>query len=541
MSHLRRACALVAAATLSLTGVNLLGSPAQAASTDPRPVAIGAGWLADQLTNGLIHNDQYGFDDIGLSLDAGLSLQEVGGHGVTVAAIASAVGPKVTTGYAQGDEGGSTGYYAGATAKSLVFAQATGQDLATWAGTDLVAALQARVLASGPSTGRIADDSVYGDYANVIGQAFAARGLSTASSTSAGSVTTFLLEQQCADGYFRLEFTADKSATDQTCDGGVAGGNSAPDTDATAMAVLQLEAISSPSAPVTAAIAKAEAWLLGSQHGDGSFGGGASTEAANENSTGLAGWALGVLGDDAASAKAATWIRAHQADEPAACADALSTETGALGYDDNAVAAGRTDGITTLTQDQWRRATAQTLPALRWAPAAPAPLALTGPTGFVKSGSTVTYQVSGVAPGTRACVSGIGSPRGIVAPASGSFPVAITMPEGTGDHLVAVSLRSGSSASLQARVLGSRTLRVRTARYAVHRGGRVYVVVRGVRPGERVWLRFRGVTVRSGVAGPSGRFVRSIRVGHRLGKARVVAWGEFPAIRRGHTVVRVVR
>jgi hypothetical protein len=47
--------------------------------------------------------------------------------------------------------------------------------------------------------------------------------------------------------------------------------------------------------------------------------------------------------------------------------------------------------------------------------------------------------------------------------------------------------------------------------------------------------------VRSGFADTEGRFVRRIRVGQTLGKARIVAKGEFPAIRHGRVVIRVVR
>lgn len=551
MSPLRRLGALVAVSGLAVTGLTLGSGAAQAATTDPRPVAIGAAWLEGQLTVGLLHNDQYDFDDIGLTIDAGLSLHALGADTST---IASSLAPRIAgaNGYVEADEYDYSqsppslvqrGHYAGATAKALVFAQATGQDTTTWAGLDLVAALEDRVTSTGPSTGRIADDSSYGDYANVIGQAFAARGLSNVTPTApsaAATAVSFLLKQQCSAGFFRLYFNLDAAATDQTCDGGAAG-ESTPDNDATAIAVLQLNAIANPSQQVTDALAHAKAWLVSAQHADGSFGGGATTEAPNTDSTGLAGWALGVLGDTAAATRAAVWVRSHQADEPTACADALSDQTGALAYDDAAFTAGRSDNITTATQDQWRRSTAPTLPVLQWAPAASGLLDVAGPSRFVEAGTVATLQVTGAAPGSRICLTGIGAPRTTTTPASGSFPVSLTMPADTADRGVVVSDRAGSSAGLVLHVLGPKTLTVTPAKTTKHRGARLRVVVTGLAPGEHVDLRFRGVTVRSGSADAAGRFAKRFRVGHRLGKARIVARGEFPEIRHGRTVIRVVR
>jgi len=90
-------------------------------------------------------------------------------------------------------------------------------------------------------------------------------------------------------------------------------------------------------------------------------------------------------------------------------------------------------------------------------------------------------------------------------------------------------------------VLGATTLSVTPARTKVHRGKRVRVVVTGLVPAEHVTIRLRGVVVRSGIADPDGRLVKRLRVGHKLGKARIVAQGEFPSIRHGRVVVRVVR
>jgi hypothetical protein len=548
MSHLGRLCALGVAAALTLTGLTVAGSPAQAAGDDPRPVSIGADWLEGQLTNGLLHNDQYAFDDYGLTIDAGLSLAEIGGHDTAVSDISDAIATNIGSYIAYP---GHT--LAGSIAKAAWFADAAGGDPASFGGEDLIADLEAQVAGSDPVKGRIQDSFTprpfESDFANVIGQAFAARVLAEASSADAGDVIGFLLDQQCAEGYFRLYFNPDAGASDQTCAGGAAG-ESTPDTDATALTVLHLAGIAAADpavvdpttlTAVNDAIDAAEAWLLGTQHADGSFGGGASTEAANANSTGVAGWALGELGDTAAAAKAATWVRAHQADEPAACADALSGQTGAIGYDDAAVAAGRADGITTTTQDQWRRSTAPILPVLRWAPASTSQLELTGPTGYLQAGSNATYQVSGAAPGSVLCVSGTGVPTRLVASGAGTASASVPMPATTTTAVVTASVRAGSSASVRVDVLGSTSLTVKPRRQLVHRRARLHVVVRGLAPAEQVIVRFRGRTVGTGVASPSGRFADAFKVGRKLGKAKVVVRGEFGSVRHGKAVVRVVR
>ena len=63
---------------------------------------------------------------------------------------------------------------------------------------NLVTRLEARVASAAPITGRIEDvNNDFGD-ANVIGQAFAARGLDVAGSGRADDATNFLLKQQCA-------------------------------------------------------------------------------------------------------------------------------------------------------------------------------------------------------------------------------------------------------------------------------------------------------------------------------------------------------
>ncbi len=144
-----------------------------------------------------------------------------------------------------------------------------------------------------PITGRL-ETAGGGDSTNVIGQAFAARGLSVAGSPKAASATSFLLQQQCTSGFFRLDLNADKTAAQQGCVEGQAG--SGPDVDVTALTVLQLSAIPTKSAAVTAAIGKAVTWLKANQRSDGSFGNSADITDSNSNSTGLVGLGAGEPG-----------------------------------------------------------------------------------------------------------------------------------------------------------------------------------------------------------------------------------------------------
>jgi hypothetical protein len=202
------------------------------------------------------------------------------------------------------------------------------------------------------------------DYANVIAQAYAVKGLDEAGSSSADAAAEYLLAQQCEEGFFRLAFTADAAAADQTCDGDPA---SKPDVDATAFAVWALSDRTD-DAGTGDQVDKAVAWLQDHQATDGSFGGGTPTMTPNSNSTGLVGWVLGEAGETDTAERAATWVRQHQAVD-GDCASYDASVDGAIAYDDTALQRAAKRGITAKTADQFRRASAQALPVLQWLPA----------------------------------------------------------------------------------------------------------------------------------------------------------------------------
>lgn len=544
---LRRTGAFVASVTLAVTGLAMIPAPAQAA-TDARPSEIGADWLAGELVDGLMPSQFAGFPDYGLTIDTAFALASVGGHDADIEAVADALGPKVADGYAIADEYDfvepfdfkQKGFYAGSIAKSLVFASVANiADVPAWSGRDLVADLEGLVSAQPDTAGRIVDDSFYGDYANVIGQAFAANALETAGSSEAADVRAFLLKQQCSAGFFRLYMTPDKNAPDQTCNGGRASGESAPDPDATAYVILNLfNQLDDPA--VARAIGKAEAWLLSQQNEDGSFNGGTSTDVPNANTTGLVGTTLGQLGNDEEALQAAYWVRGRQADEVAVCSNELSTETGAIGYDPATVTAATTAGIADAARPQWRRATAGSLPVLKLLPAVSATLDLAGPTGYVRAGGSVALKVAGAVPGEKICVSGTaGKVRG-VADANGSATLTAKVSAGTANRTYAVTNQGGGTDQTVVKALGAKTFTVTLSKKTAKRGTLVRVRATGLAPGEKLRLVFRGVTLRSTAANANGVYATEFNVRRKLGKGTVVVAGQFTG-RRGTAVVTVVR
>jgi hypothetical protein len=336
---LRRAGITLATGALAVTGALTSAPTASAAPADDA-----AGWLASELRGGLMFNDQFDFDDYGLTADAGFALIEVGGKARKVKQVRQALAANVDS-WTTGVDFGSDDVYAGSVAKALTFAtEAPRARPRSFGGVDLVERLEARV----SDTGRLADSGTP-DYANTIGQAFAVRGLHAAGSGEAAAATSFLLQQQCRQGYFRLSFSA-PDAADQGCD--AAGGEA--DLDVTALALLNLQAVDGPTRAVKRATAAGLAWVADQQRRNGSFVGTGPTAVPNTNSTGLAAWALGQAGRCRPAAAAAGWVRGFQ------------LANGAIAYDRPSYRAALGDGVTPQTRDQFRRATAQAAPGLEY-------------------------------------------------------------------------------------------------------------------------------------------------------------------------------
>ncbi|ANH38845.1 hypothetical protein I601_2427 [Nocardioides dokdonensis FR1436] len=352
--RLTRGVALVA----TTAALALVATTTPAVAGPVRDQKQASRWLSGQLTDGLVHNDQYDFTDYGLSVDVGLALHAQERRGGTVTAIRDALAGGVDS-YTTGVDWGSGDVYAGATAKLTSFVARTDGDPASFGGVDLVERLEGLVSTEAPTTGRLQDVTTSDDYANTIGQAFAAQALDAVGSDAAAPVTSFLLDQQCEAGYFRLGFSR-KDSVDQTCDGDPRdAGKPDQGADVTALVLISLDALENPSAQVQDAVERGSAWLAAQQRKGGSFDDGYA--GSNANSTGLAGWALGETGRCGKAQKAARWVQKQQAGSKD---KALSADKGVIAYDRKALLTGRKDGIEVTTRDQFRRATAQAAPAL---------------------------------------------------------------------------------------------------------------------------------------------------------------------------------
>ncbi len=436
----RRAAGLAAAATLALTAIAQPASAAQAApviaaGADDGALKLAGVWLKGQLTHGLMVGG--GYTDFGLTLDAGFALDQ-SAQPEGVARINKAVQPQIND-YISGDAFGDKGStYAGAVAKAATFARVAGSDPTSYGGVNLITRLEEHVSATAPIVGRIKDESSYGDYANTVGQSYAVRALTEAKSSRADDALTFLLSQQCSSGFFRQDFTKSKSAAAQGCVEGQVG--SEPSIDATALAVVNLVEGGVNGPDVMTAIDNATEWLAARQKKNGSFD-------SNTNSTGLAGQALGLEKNDAAAASAAIYVRNQQPIDVHRCSSALTKDLGAIAYDAKALKAARVGGITKGdVRGQYRRATAQAMAVLQWAPAATDALSVTMQRSSAAAGDKVRVKVRGLAPGERACVSIQGDPKRIVGKAS-TAPVTrtLTMPPGDRSRIVKVKTADASA------------------------------------------------------------------------------------------------
>lgn len=516
-TSVRRCVGAIVAPVLVVSATTALAVPAQASTLQPpAPPAASAAvsWLATQLTNGVVHNDAWGSDDYGLTADIALSMDQVGSEPGIVRQLRQAMAEHVDSYTTGADFGAPDDVYSGAVAKSLVLAQVSGADPRAYGGFDLVSVAEGTVIDSGPSAGRLADASEFGDYANTIGQALAARGLSNAASPKAPAVTDFLLQQQCDAGYFRVFFASDKAAPQQGCVDGDA--QSPADTDATAMALIHLDAIRTPSPVVRSAIAKGAKWLAQTQKVDGSFGGGASTPDANANSTGLAASALGSFGACTAAGRAAEWVSALQLSSSSGAG--LGSDEGAIAYDRAALQQAVSSRGIGGARDQWRRTTAQAVGGLTHRLGATGGVAFTAPsTGG--PGEKVVIVASGLVPGDRFCLTGPGveGERQLVVASDGELRAPIAL-QGTvgraryalqgrdGAVTVDVEVRNGAPLSSVAGVSMTAPTGPQRARSTVR------LAITGAKGGSRFVLAGRGLAPVEVVAGSDGALDRMVRL-----------------------------
>ena len=352
-------------ASLTLPLVMLAGVPAQANSSE---ASVSAGWLAGKVQpDGLLHT-QWGAD-YGLSVDALVTLQTLGGQASTVAAISNGLAANPQA-YISGEAFGDTGStYAGATGKLTFALKSTGKNVTNVADINLVERLESVIVTEGANTGRGMDVSSWGDYSNGVGQSWVTRALVAVDSSLADEAVNYVLSKQCTDGGFPTDLNA------ATCASG---------HDTTAYTIVALQEAKAAGvidgATLDTAISKAVTSLKNAQGADGSLGAG---DGINSNTTGLA------------ADKAVTWLRTVYA-KPVG---PLASQAGAIAFNkdafDTATAAG---AIPAEAADQWVRATAQA--AIAWAgasdPIVPVEpeINVTAP-GTVTAGEEFLIQASG--------------------------------------------------------------------------------------------------------------------------------------------------
>jgi hypothetical protein len=382
-----------------------LRSAKAAVNTDSTPSTIAAEWMAGELTNGLVVGD-FG-PDFGLTIDTGMALATVTSQGATVTAINNALEPRIAE-YV-GD--GTKESYAGPLAKAATFARTAKKNPISYGGINLIARLEERTadVPADPTkepqaaafAGRIFDKSESGNFANVVGQSYAVRALTLARSAEAGAARDFLLKQQCASGYFRLNF--DKAnVPSQSCTEGVAG--SEADADATALAVINLIESGDRTPTVTAALDKASAWLASKQRNSGAFRSSGDGASINSNTTAVSGYALGLMRNRDAALKAALWVRKNQPVDKYKCRTALTKDTGAVAFRKDRIKASSTTGIPASARDEWRRSTAQAILGLQFAPASKDRLQIVSVRKEARAGERVQFRVFGLAPSESACL-----------------------------------------------------------------------------------------------------------------------------------------
>jgi hypothetical protein len=317
--------------------------------TEPEPAVrsdAAADWMTAQLVRGALRDEERDEIDLDTTVDLGLALIEAGGHDTEVAEISDAIEQqRVAYTIASRER------LVGPSAKALLLLQLTDGDSAGLQGT------LEQVASTDPAFPGRLRTSTLDQIGDVEGQVYGARALVDAGSNRADDVVSFLLDQQCEEGYFRVGFSQ-LDSPNQTCD----SDNGAPDTDVTALALLVLGPLAGEVRGVERSMRAAADWLVTQQDADGLLEGGSLAdgdgERANGVSTGLAARALGVWGESDAASRAAAAVSELQLTS--------GVDRGAVAYDAVDLADGEAYGLGVPPPGDWRRATVQGIAALTW-------------------------------------------------------------------------------------------------------------------------------------------------------------------------------
>lgn len=518
MRALTRRLGAVALTTALASGTALVAAPAPAATGDP--ASSSAGWLAGQLTNGVIHNAQYDFDDYGLSLDVLFALKQLDAQPSQRRAVLDAL--------ANNPERYISAYgtrTAGGTGKLATAVELGQRNPRSFGGVNLISRIKSLLSTRSREVGRGVDSGA-GDYSNTIGQAWIVRALTGAADAKKTDATRFLLRQQCAAGFFRLTLESATGTSAYTCDG-AASADRSPSVDATALALQALEVAK--AGGVTGLdddIADAAGWLVRRQGYSGFF---TDQGTPNSNSTGLAASALEAAGRLGPAGNAAAWVLRRRVTAAAASSgSALAGDAGAVAFNAPALTAAKKHGITVEKQDQFRRATAQAAPALDSVLPATR-LTVNAHSTSQHGGSTATVTTRGLLPGERFTTK-LGTARSVrgVVGSTGTATARIRLPKVTRNYRVTTTgsrgVRVGSS---RIEVLGPKTLKQTLTHRTRGKARPDTVTIRGLAAGERVRLNYRGTRIWNGYASGAGTATHKFNVGRSAGKKRVTARGRF--------------
>jgi hypothetical protein len=380
--HRRSSLSVLSAAAGTVMALTVPGFAGTASAADRAAAQANSRWLAARLgADGTLQNPLGGtLPDHGLMIDTLFALHASGEGPLADPIVRYLDDERHATDYYTWDglvpgQGYDAVIVGGATAKVLVAAEVAGRDPRSFGGHDMVAETKGTIMRSGPDKGRVSDYSKNPDLsssvinnANMFGQALAVIGLAGAGENDQLAIDT-MLTQQCSEGYFRIFFgyvptteTGDDVTPNgnrlSTCDEGKAYDQSAPDGDATGLALSAMVAARrAGAAGLDGPIGKTVSWLKAHQASGGGWGGGVSTEAPNTNSTGLIVQALADAGGAAEAVdKGTAYLKSAQVGSGDS-GGPLGGQLGAIAYTPEQYQDARTNGISGI--DTWIRAGAQ--------------------------------------------------------------------------------------------------------------------------------------------------------------------------------------
>ena len=346
------------------------------------------------------------------------------------------------------------------------------------------------------------------DYANTIGQAFAAMTLRPVEQRPRpAAVTGFLLEQQCAAGYFRQDFAA--TGDDQTCDGGHARSGRRRDRASPSVALIG----QADDANVDADIAVGRR-LVAERPAVPTARCGRRRHRQAATPTAPA-WPArrSALGCGSRQPPSVRHLATARDQLTNAGLQALPDCATPMPRARPAAVTSPGQGADRHRVDQCRRATAQALPALQWAPAGTGTNVRFTP-AYVRAGTKPRVSVTGAAPGEALCTTPGGQKCATHASSTGTAQFTVALPhEDRRRPIVTVSKALGR------RRQGHDPVPRREAAAGRGQGGQDPQGQGPGRPGQRP--RGRGVRPRSGCSARSSAATRPTPgVFRRIGPGR---------------------